>query len=226
MPGNLRDLFRQCLMVAVGFAVLVFSRTDNLRGQEVGQTSVAEPTLVFSDSFQDQLAEGWEWLRPQPARWCVRNRGLEIRVWPGFADSVENALLRTIEARENDRWIFEVTVTNLAAPTKQWEQAGLTWYCDGRPVFKLVKEQVDGRIVIMPGNHEIENVPVELRLEAQGRHIQAFYRTDFNGPFVLAGEGGLPSAALEQISLQCYHGPDDSEHWIRFGSFRVLRSKP
>ncbi|MBL8853918.1 MAG: hypothetical protein JNK57_08090 [Planctomycetaceae bacterium] len=226
MPCSIRDLWNQFVVAAIGSAAIMFAPAGFLMGQDVQPTTLAEPTLLFADSFQDQLADGWEWLRPQPARWCVRNRGLEIRVWPGFADSVENALLRTVEAREDDRWIFEVTVTNLSAPTKQWEQAGLTWYGDGRPVFKLVKELVDGRIVIMPGNHEIQDVPVELRLAVQGQQVQAFYRTDFNGPFLLAGEGDLPPAALEQISLQCYHGPNDSEHWIRFGNFRVLRSKP
>ncbi|MBL8888572.1 MAG: hypothetical protein JNL67_01245 [Planctomycetaceae bacterium] len=182
-----------------------------------------ESELIFSDEFENQLASAWTWLRPEPSRWCVRNHGLEIRVWPGFADTVENALLWAVTKRGEDCWIFEVTVNNLNHPVQQWEQAGLTWYTDQKPVFKLVKELVDGRIVIMPGNVEIGNVPVQLRLEVEGQEFKAFYRTDFSGPFHLAGQGSTPQGTNEQISIQCYHGPDSAEHWIRFTDFRVLR---
>lgn len=185
---------------------------------------LSEGEVVFADPFENQLANGWMWLRQEPARWCIRDRGLEIRVWPGFADTVENALLWTVPDRGKDLWSFEVTVTNLKAPVQQWEQAGLTWYSDKKPVFKLVKELVDGRIVIMPGKVEIQDVPVQLRLDVQGQEFKAFYRTNFSEPYLLAGQGSIPAGKEEQISAQCYHGPDSAEHWIRFTNFRVLRT--
>lgn len=135
-------------------------------------------------SLRNHLAESWQWLRPQPARWCLRNGGLEIRVWAGFADSVENALLYQVTGRGQDCCSYEVTVENLSQPKQQWEQAGLTWYSDGR---------------------------------------RAYYRTEFNGPYLLAGDGQLPLSDNEQVSIQRYHGPTDAEHWIRFTAFRVLR---
>ncbi len=192
-------------------------------GQDSDPTNTDSRTLVFEESFRDQLAENWQWLRPQHARWCLRNGGLEIRVWAGFADSVENALLYPVTDRGQDRWSYEVTVENLSAPKQQWEQAGLTWYSDGRPVFKLVKELVDGKIIVMPGNKPVADEAVQLKLEVQGRQVRAYYRTEFGGPYLLAGEGQLPEADNEQVSIQCYHGPTDAEHWMRFTDFRVLR---
>ena len=37
-----------------------------------------------------------------------------------------------------------------------------------------------------------------------------------------AAEGPLPAGPNEQVSIQCYQGPPDAEHWIRFDDFRVL----
>ena len=98
---------------------------------------------------------------------------------------------------------------------------GLTWYREGRPVFKLVKELVDGRVVIMPGSHPVDGDSVQLRLEVRGDQYTALYRTDKEQPFLTAGQGELPSSGQDQISLQCYHGPPDAEHWVRFTEFKI-----
>lgn len=181
--------------------------------------------VLFEELFNDQLATGWTWLREQPAQWCVRHGALEIRVRPGLADTVENALVREVPQRGQEPLAFEVTLTNLSRPTNQYEQAGLTWYSDGRPVFKLVKELVDGAVVIIPGKKPVEGDTVQLRLEVQGNRYTAFFRTDLEKPFEVAGKGELPVSEREQISLQCYNGPSEGEHWIRFDDFRIVKEK-
>ena len=34
--------------------------------------------------------------------------------------------------------------------------------------------------------------------------------------------GKLPGPGDDRVSIQCYNGPPDAEHWIRFDDFRVV----
>ncbi len=53
------------------------------------------------------------------------------------------------------------TVTNTVPKTQQYEQAGITWYTNGKPRCKIVQELIDGQLVIIP-----ERPPTECRWEA------------------------------------------------------------
>jgi len=183
-----------------------------------------EPSVIFADSFQGRLAEGWSWLRELPGAWRIRDGGLEIRALPGDANTVKNALLRSAPDRTAAAFAVEITVSNLTPPTVQYEQAGITWYVDGKPVFKLVKELIDGNTYIIPGRKPVENVPIRLRLVVDGQHWTAQYRPAGEKEFLVAAEGTLPPPKNDQVSLQCYHGPEDSEHWMRFEDFRIVRA--
>jgi hypothetical protein len=183
----------------------------------------AGETPVFEDHFDTQPDPTWHWLREDPPDWRVRQDALEIRVRPGDANSVRNALLRQAPDRRQGRFAVEVTVTNLKPPKRQFEQAGITWYTDGKPVFKLVKELVDGQLMIIPGRKPMTNETVQLRLVASGNAWTAQFRPDGQGEFETAATGELPAPGADEVSLQCYHGPSEAEHWIRFDDFRVLR---
>ena len=52
--------------------------------------------IIYSDAFDafDALDADWRWLRENPDHWRLVDGGLEIRVEPGLADTVINALLR------------------------------------------------------------------------------------------------------------------------------------
>jgi hypothetical protein len=184
-----------------------------------------EPRSVFEDHFDGKLADGWSWLREEPAAWRLKDGGLEIRVQPGKAATVKNALVREVPDLELAAWTFQVTVTSTAEPIQQYEQGGLTWYHDGKPAFKLVKELVDGKVVVVPGNHPIGSKVVQLKLAVQGGKYTAQYRPDAQGEWQMAGSGSLPEGGKgkNQISVQCYDGPPNVEHWIRFSDFRVLK---
>lgn len=183
----------------------------------------AEPEVLFTDTFDTQLGPGWAWLREDRTAWRLREGALEIRVQPGDALTVRNALVRPAPDRTQGRFAIEVTVTNLRRPVRQYEQAGITWYCGGKPVFKLVKELVDGQLMIIPGRCPITNDTVQLRLIVTANTYTAQFRPDGHGAFQTAASGQLPPPNHDQLSLQCYHGPPDAEHWIRFDDFRVLR---
>lgn len=185
----------------------------------------AEPAVVFEDTFASKLGEGWSWLREDAAAWRVKDDALEIRVQPGLAATVKNALVRKAPDRRQGKFAIEVTITNLTKPKQQYEQAGITWYSNGKPVFKLVKERVDGQLMIIPGRKAMTNDTVQLRLIVAGDTFTAQFRPDAKGEFQTAAEGKLPAWADDQVSIQCYNGPPDAEHWIRFDDFRILELK-
>jgi len=184
-----------------------------------------EPRVEFEDRFDERLADGWSWLREEAEAWRLKDGALEIRLLPGNAESVRNALVRPVPERDNRTLAFEVTVVFTVPPKVQYEQAGLTWYQDGKPVFKLVHELVDGEICIIPGKHLTDTHTMQLRLLVSGNGYHAQFRPDGEGEFQTAAKGTLPAGGEEQISLQGYHGPDDGEHWVRFENFRILELK-
>ena len=77
--------------------------------------------LVFSDAFDGSLDPEWTWLREHPGFWRLQD-GLEIRVEPGVAPTVQNALLRPAPDRSAGTWAIEVTVFNHTHPIQQYEQ--------------------------------------------------------------------------------------------------------
>lgn len=194
-------------------------------GMRVGAppAAAAEGRVLFEDPFDGKLADGWTWLRENPQNWRIREGALEIRVEPGAGQDVKNALVRKAPDRSAGKVAVEVTVTFTASPTRQFEQAGITWYQAGTPRFKLVHELVDGQLVIIPGRAPAPQKTVQLRLVFEGQQYAAQFRPDGQGPFQTVATGTLPLAADEQVSIQCYHGPADEEHWIRFDNFRILQ---
>lgn len=179
--------------------------------------------ILFEDNFENALKPDWSWLREDPTGWRVRERALEIRIEPGHAHTVTNALVLDAPDRTVHRqYAVYVTVT-MDELTEQYEQAGITWYNDSQPVFKLVKEIVNGKLVIIPGMVPMEEPTVRLRLVIDGNQWKAQYQPNAQGPFITADTGQLPEPANDQVSIQCYHGPAHTERWVRFENFRIQR---
>ncbi len=178
---------------------------------------------VFEDLFDGNLGEGWTWLRENPDAWRLREGGLEIKVEPGVADTVKDALLRQAPDRGLGTYSIEVVVTNSVLPTQQYEQAGITWYSGGKPVFKLVKELIDGSLYIIPGKVPMKSQSVRLRLIVSGDTFSAQFQPDGKGEFQTAATGPLPATDNDMVSIQCYNGPPGAEHWIRFDDFRIAK---
>jgi len=183
----------------------------------------AEPRVLLEDRFDGKLAEGWTWLRENPQAWRIAGGALQIRVEPGVADNVRNALLRPAPDRSKGQFAAEVTITFTTPPTRQYEQAGITWYHKGKPLLKLVHEQIDGKTYIIPGKIATSTKTVQLRLIFTAERYTAQFRPEGKGEFQTVAEGKLPAPGEDQISIQCYNGPPDAEHWIRFENFRLLQ---
>ncbi len=179
--------------------------------------------VVFEDGFETKPGEGWTWLRENAKAWRIREGALEIHVEPGVAHNVKNALVRPAPDRSKGTYAIEVTVTSNTKPTQQYEQAGITWYHNGKPVFKLVKELVRGKLLIIPGAKPMDSKSVQLRLIVTANSWTAQYRPDAKGEYLTAAKGRLPAPGKDQVSIQCYNGPPDAEHWIGFDDFRILK---
>ena len=179
--------------------------------------------IIFSDNFAGELGAGWSWLRENPDCWRIQDGGLEICVEPGVADTVKNALVRQAPDRSEGTFAVEVTITNRTLPTQQYEQAGITWYNDGKPVFKEVKELIDGELYIIPGQQPMPTKSVRLRLLVTADSWDAQYCPQGDTEFQTAATGELPPLGNDQVSIQCYNGPSDEEHWIRFENFCLKR---
>ncbi len=208
----------------IGLLICAMPVAAQAANNEDESTAQSEARVLFSDDFDsDELGAGWSWLREHENFWRLNKGALEILVEPGKANTVNNALLRDAPDRSRGRHVVEVTVTNLTEPTQQFEQAGITWYRDGKPVFKLVKELVDGQLMIIPGRKRMEDAVVRLRLMVTADSWRAQYQPSAKGPFIEAATGELPLPGKDQVSIQCYNGPADARHWIRFDDFKIMR---
>jgi len=110
---------------------------------------------------------------------------------------------------------------NHTRPTEQYEQAGITWYTGGKPVFKLVKELVDGELCIIPGKKPMATPSVRLRLVIDRDDWIAQFRPEGATEFETAATGKLPPPADDQVSIQCTTARPAETHWIRFDDFRI-----
>jgi len=179
--------------------------------------------ILFQDSFAGTIDSDWTWLREDPSCWRSTEDALEIRVEPGVAGTVKNALLRPAPDRRVSSYAIDVTVTNLALPIQQYEQAGITWYVDEKPVFKIVKELIDGELFIIPGRAPMDRVTVELRVIVTVDSFTAQFRPDGETEFQTAATGELAAPGEDQVSIQCYNGPPEAEHWIQFRNFKITK---
>ena len=75
----------------------------------LARVGAAEPEVVFEDSLKGKLGEGWTWLREHPEYRRITPQGLEIRVEPGVAGTVKNALVRPAPDRTKASFAVEVT---------------------------------------------------------------------------------------------------------------------
>ena len=194
--------------------------------------------VLFRDDFKGRLGEGWSWLREDPKGWRVTERGLEVRVQPGNmwgpANNAKNVLVRSAPDPAKDEIEVSVTVTN--QPTEQYEQADLVWYYDDSHMVKLGQELVDGKLSIVMGREEndktrtiaiipLKSFSVRLRLSVTGDRIHGQFRTPDAETWQEAGECDLPVHGPPKISLQCYQGPANVEHWAHITEFHIRRLK-
>jgi regulation of enolase protein 1 (concanavalin A-like superfamily) len=188
----------------------------------------------FQDSFRGKLSDGWRWVREDPQGWRMTDHGLEIRVQPGNmwggANDARNILVRDIPDPAHQIVTVSINLTN--RPTSQYEQVDLVWYYDDQHMVKIGQELVDGKLSMVMGReerdqcrtiaiHPIEAFVLEVRFVAHGSQLRGEYRFPGESDWRLAGLTDLPFNGSPKVSLQCYQGPADAEHWARLWDFRL-----
>ena len=82
---------------------------------------------------------------------------------------------------------------------------------------------IDGDLYIFPGMKPMPTQSVRLRLVVTADAWEGQYCPEGETDFQIADTGELPPPNGDQVSIQCYNGPEDGEHWIRFEEFRIKR---
>ncbi len=203
----------------------------------LGVTASHAGEILFQDNFTNKLDGRWAWVREDPQAWRVTERGLEVRIQPGNlwgpANNARNVLVRNVPDPAQGQLEISVTVTN--QPTAQYEQVDLVWYYDDSHMVKLGQELVDGKLSIVMGREEADKTrtiailpltsfSVRLRLLVAGDRIRGQFRAPDSDTWRDVGECDLPTHGAPKISLQCYQGPPDAEHWARFTEFSIQRT--
>lgn len=192
--------------------------------------------VVFQDEFKGKLDGSWSWVREDRNGWRVTEPGLEVRVQPGnmwgAGNDAKNVLVRT--APDVAKGELEVSINITNQPTAQYEQVDLVWYYDDSHMVKLGQELVDGQLSIVMGREEadrtrtiaiipLKSFSVRLRFLVSHKRIRGQFRTPDQNNWQEAGECDLPTHGTPKVSLQCYQGPADAEHWARLTEFRIRR---
>jgi regulation of enolase protein 1 (concanavalin A-like superfamily) len=193
---------------------------------------------TFSDPFQQEIKDGWSWIREHSGAWRMTPRALEIKVEPGNmwggANDAKNILMRDLPDAAGDKWTVSATFHN--QPTEQYEQVDLVWYYNDSYQVKIGQELVDGQLSIVMGREEndrtktiaiipLDSFEVSVKFEVDGDVIRGSFRKKGSKDWIVAGETDLPVHGKPHITIQCYQGPSDQERWARIRDFE-LRSIP
>lgn len=187
--------------------------------------NVYAQTVVFEENFEEKLKDGWSWIREVPGKWKIHEKGLEIQMLPQADKEAKNILIRDVPDRNEGTLIFETKLSNKQTPKVQFQQAGLFLMQGDNLVFKFVKEMIDGEIFVFPGKIPLKTNVVHLRLIVNGENVTAEFKPEGEEKYRCAFEGKIPpiNKEKERISLQCWHGPENEEHWVRFENFRIMK---
>lgn len=198
--------------------------------------------IRFEETFEDDLSEGWSWIREVPEAWHIENQELHMQVLPGTLwgerNDARNILLRPAQEIEPGL-TSEVRVAN--EPVLQGEQAGLIWYLDEGNYIKLVKERLEGRIWIVLAREQDEQPALVNRVPIQPQSVR-LRLTLVEGVGAVSALGQvlapeesewktvgecdpIPAPAL-QVGIFTHGGPNDTRRWAHFSRFKIYKSTP
>jgi regulation of enolase protein 1 (concanavalin A-like superfamily) len=199
----------------------------------------AQPAL-FSDGFQGKLAAGWSWVRENPAGWRMTTNGLQVLLEPGNMwggqNNARNVLVRPLPSADQENLEVAVTVENM--PSNQYEQVDLVWYYDDSNMVKIGLELVDRELCLVMGREErdqtrtIAKLPLgpdstrlRVRFLTSKNQLRGEYRLADATEWKRAGECDMPAPKGMQprVSLQCYQGLVEQNHWATLTDFRISK---
>ena len=75
--------------------------------------------------------------------------------------------------------------------------------------------------ILSPGEQRWERKVSDCGLLVTADSWEAQYCPSDGTEFQTAATGELPPPSDDQVSIQCYNGPPEGEHWIRFENFCI-----
>jgi regulation of enolase protein 1 (concanavalin A-like superfamily) len=191
------------------------------------------------ESFFEQPADPWEWIRENPATHKSGPDGLQIMIEPGgLMGGGKDA--RNILVRPLPRQAQSVSVQVAAQHQSQYEQAGLILYVDDDNYIKFVLEMVDGKfnaVMVVEREAEIlgvfpvpnekpfahlvmkfEEGKVVCWADNQAREQDA---EDLQDTAVKVGEFPYPMTPWPRIGVFTQSGEMGALRWATFTNFHI-----
>jgi regulation of enolase protein 1 (concanavalin A-like superfamily) len=196
--------------------------------------ALAEPAgqpVLFSDSFQNKMADGWKWVHPVDGNSTLSEDGLRIKSLPGTlwltSNNAKNLLLRPAPATNK----YSISATVTSDPKRNGEQGGLLLYVDDDNYIKVVREFFQGQLHLIFAREEegkgegiryLPNTqnPVVLRLVVKDSVVTASYRSPEAKDWIELGT----CASLKRVpqtGLFTHGGDAQADRRVRYNSFEI-----
>lgn len=207
------------------------------------QISVAQEVL-FEDNFDNGLSPKWSIVGLKNEDYRIKDGGLEMRVQPGKATKETPMLMVLLPFDTTETVKASVDLTLIDDFTEPAEVAGLFLTDADSLEFGAKKMNLEGHLVYSPG--EVEFIgPEETEGEPQP-YILKFWpaKNEFGALRVIVRDGYgyfqvgpskegkylnffdsalRPNEPKRGFALSTSGGPTDTDHWVRFDNFRVVR---
>ena len=184
---------------------------------------------------EEELAQGWQWLRLQEKCYHFEDGKLRVKSLPGNiwgAGQGKNILLKPLQ-EENVCMTLQLTLH----PEIHGEQAGLLLYLDDDHYCKVVREWVGGSVkghaIVSARELEgkgkalkvlpFEDNAVVLRMVKLGRKVVCFAKGEKEDGFVLLSVTELPEQPEKEVQMALYSSgaKEGADHWAEFHSLTV-----
>ncbi len=195
---------------------------------------VADPRIVF-DSLQAAPTAPWEWVRESPAAHRSSEAGLQIMIEPGdLMGAAKNA--KNIPLRPLPQDAKKISVLVDAQHKSQFEQAGLILYTGDDDYVKIIKEQVDGKqIVVMVAESGAKanvgpRIPtpegtVCLVLELDGGIVKGYaFGLQKPNEIIEVFQAAFPMEPRPRVGLFTQRGEEGAERWATFRDFSIYNN--
>lgn len=199
--------------------------------------SAGDGAVLFEDNFDGQLQSGWQWLREDPAEWRIDDNQLQVRsqsgkIWGG-TELAKNLLLVNKQLKSQG---MAATVSVAHEPKEKWEQAGPLWYVDDDNFFKLISEQIDGKMYVVTareingrgkvlGKFVVPRANIQLRLKVESTRVTGQWRLEDADAWSDAGTCDFDVEGKPRFGLFTQNGPKDQVRWVRFDNFVITELK-
>lgn len=202
--------------------------------ENVAARVAADPRIVF-DSLQAVPAAPWTWVRENPAAHKSSEAGLQIMIEPGGlmgdGKDAKNILVAPLPPTAK-----KISVLVDSQHQSQFEQAGLILYTGDDDYVKIIKEQVDGKqIVVMVAESGAKanvgpRIPapegtVCLVLELEGATVNGYaFSLQKPNEIIEVFQAAFPMEPRPRIGLFTQSGEEGSNRWATFRDFSIYNN--